>query len=689
MFDKILIANRGEIACRVIHTAKRMGIKTVAVFSKLDEHAPHVKQADEAFLIGPGPAKESYLNANIIIETALRSGAKAVHPGYGFLSENADFAEALEKAGLVFIGPNAQSIRIMGSKLESKATMGKAGIPVIPGYHGKDQNESSLLKEAQRIGFPLLIKSSAGGGGKGMRLVTDLQTFAEKLAACQRESENYFKDPTVILEKYLAHPRHIEVQVFADSFGNCVHLFERDCSIQRRHQKIIEEAPAYGISNEIRYKLGETAIKIAKEIGYLNAGTVEFLLDEDQQFYFMEMNTRLQVEHPVTEMITGFDLVEWQLKVASGQPLPVMQTDIQHHGHAIEARIYAEDPEHDFLPAAGTIELLRTPTAAHFSTFSGISSQSALRLDSGIEQHSLVTIYYDPLLAKMIAWGQDRMQAIQSLEEGLEQFHIVGLANNASFLRSILRTPEFQQSAQDTGFLERNMEHLPTSSKNLENSNILNTVLMAAFVSEILAIRNSEELTSDPWKRFNDWRMNLPAEAKIDIILQDKIYPMIGIKMPDTEDQNHFNQNHFELRLPDLSRHRIIASLDQETLSLTFQDQVLHFLVLGLGQKTSLTRMLYWEGYSYSYAIGSGTRAKQKTDHAVGQLTAPMTGTLTQMLVEKGSTVKAGEPLMILEAMKMEHAIVAPFPGKIMHLPYQKGDTVDAGAELAIMEPVK
>src|SRR5947208_13080192 len=423
MFDKILVANRGEIACRIARTARRMAIRTVAVYSDADADAMHVAACDDAHRLGPAPPRESYLNAQAIIAIAQSTGAQAIHPGYGFLSENAEFATAVAAAGLHFIGPPPAAIRAMGSKAEAKTIMGKAAVPLIPGYHGKSQDDALLLGEADAIGYPVLVKASAGGGGKGMRVVERHDAFAAALAAARREAKASFGDDTVLLEKYLQQPRHIEVQVFADMYGDCVHLFERDCSVQRRHQKVLEEAPAPGMTSERRAEMGSAAIAAAKAIGYVGAGTVEFIVDADSAFYFMEMNTRLQVEHPVTEMITGVDLVEWQLRVAAGDPLPLAQEQLAITGHAIEARIYAEDPDRNFLPSTGRLVHLAPPAAS-----------THVRVDSGVEEGDSITPFYDPMIAKLIVHDRDRRAALRRMRDALASYRIVGVANNVEFL---------------------------------------------------------------------------------------------------------------------------------------------------------------------------------------------------------------------------------------------------------------
>ncbi|MGB7479216.1 MAG: biotin carboxylase N-terminal domain-containing protein, partial [Burkholderiaceae bacterium] len=457
MFTKILIANRGEIACRVAATARRLGIATVAVYSDADAQAKHVAVCDEAVRIGPAPAKESYLLGERIIEAALATGAQAIHPGYGFLSENAGFADACAKAGLVFIGPPAAAIRAMGSKSAAKALMEKAGVPLVPGYHGEDQDPALLNREADRIGYPVLLKASAGGGGKGMRIVDKSADFREALASCQREAISSFGDDRVLVEKYLTRPRHIEIQVFADSHGDCVYLFERDCSVQRRHQKVLEEAPAPGMTEERRRAMGEAAVAAAKAVGYVGAGTVEFIANQDGSFYFMEMNTRLQVEHPVTEMITGTDLVEWQLRVAAGLPLPRKQEQLAIHGHAIEARVYAENPDKGFLPSIGTLRHLRTPAAVEFGIGDAASpaAEGVVRIDSGVRAGDAISPFYDPMIAKLIVWAPSREQALAQMAQALSDYQIVGLASNIAFLKRLIESRPFSAADLDTGLIER------------------------------------------------------------------------------------------------------------------------------------------------------------------------------------------------------------------------------------------
>ena len=482
MFNKILIANRGEIARRVIRTCRKMGVRTVCVYSEADKHAPFVREADEAVLIGPAPSSESYLRGDRIIATAVNAGAQAIHPGYGFLSENADFAEQCAEAGIVFIGPTPDAIRAMALKGAAKALMTQAGVPVTPGYHGDDQSPDGLRREADRIGYPVLIKAVAGGGGKGMRRVDQASDFADALVSAQREGQNAFSDPKVLIEKYVEVPRHIEIQLFADSHGNVVHLFERDCSLQRRHQKVIEEAPAPDLPETIRHAMGQAAVAAARAIGYRGAGTVEFIVDVAKgvaaaDFYFMEMNTRLQVEHPVTEAITGVDLVEWQLRVAAGESLPLTQDQLKIDGHAFEARLYAEDPENDFLPVTGTLQTLDFPANA--------------RIESAVLQGDAVSVFYDPMIAKIIVHGRDRKQALARMRQALIDTRLSGMATNLGFLRRLMSEPDFASADIDTGFIAR---HIETLTQPWPDAPVP---------------------TDDPWTQADGWWPNLPDRAPL------------------------------------------------------------------------------------------------------------------------------------------------------------------------------
>ncbi|MEO7010313.1 MAG: biotin carboxylase N-terminal domain-containing protein, partial [Caldimonas sp.] len=522
MFKKILIANRGEIACRVAATARRLGIRTVAVYSDADAAAKHVLACDEAVRIGPAAPKESYLRGDRIIEAARATGAQAVHPGYGFLSENEDFAQACADAGLVFIGPPPAAIRAMGLKAAAKALMQKAGVPLVPGYHGADQDPALLKREAARIGYPVLIKASAGGGGKGMRIVAAADAFDTALAACKREAANSFGNDAVLVERYVTRPRHIEIQLFADAHGHCVYLFERDCSVQRRHQKVLEEAPAPGISEARRREMGEAAVAAARAVGYVGAGTVEFIaepvdadganesnrpngsaLPGDLRFFFMEMNTRLQVEHPVTEAITGLDLVEWQLRIAAGEPLPLRQDELHIRGHAIEARISAENPEAGFLPATGTLEVYRLPPAAEFE-------RGDVRVDGGVREGDTITPYYDPMIAKLIVWGSDRAQALARLDAALAATHIVGVHTNVAFLRRVVASPSFANADLDTALIERERAVL------FQQPGLPLEVAAAGVVAHALASEQRLE-DADPWSRRDGWRLHGSALRRFDI----------------------------------------------------------------------------------------------------------------------------------------------------------------------------
>ncbi|MET0322880.1 MAG: acetyl-CoA carboxylase biotin carboxylase subunit, partial [Duganella sp.] len=513
MFTKILIANRGEIACRVAATARRLGVKTVAVYSEADANAQHVDSCDEAILIGPAAASESYLRGDKIIAAALATGAQAIHPGYGFLSENADFADACAQAGLVFIGPPASAMRAMGSKSAAKSLMEQADVPLVPGYHGERQDPDFLQAQADRIGYPVLLKASAGGGGKGMRVVDSSAQFKDALASCKREAISSFGDDQVLAEKYLQRPRHIEIQVFADTNGNYIYLFERDCSVQRRHQKVLEEAPAPNMPPERRAAMGEAAVAAARAVGYVGAGTVEFIANQDGSFYFMEMNTRLQVEHPVTEMITGTDLVEWQLRVAAGEPLPKLQHDLAIHGHAIEARIYAENPDKGFLPSIGTLRHLGLPAAVSFELGGDANAPAAVRIDSGVRAGDAISPYYDPMIAKLIVWGANRQQALARMVQALSQYQVVGLNTNVAFLKRLVQGQAFATADLDTGLIERHHDTLFAAAKAAPDAAL--ALACAAVMAE--ERQGAQALTGawhagagDPWSRATGWRLNQP-----------------------------------------------------------------------------------------------------------------------------------------------------------------------------------
>ncbi len=663
MFDKILIANRGEIACRVIKTAHKMGIKTVAVYSDADANAMHAKMADEAWHIGSAAAKDSYLKADTILEVAKKSGAKAIHPGYGFLSENAAFANACAKNNIVFIGPPSSAIDAMGSKSAAKEIMEKAGVPLVPGYHGENQDADYLKSQAFAIGYPILIKATAGGGGKGMRIVESHDEFDSALTSCKREALSSFGDDKVLIEKYLTKPRHVEIQVFADSHGNAVHLFERDCSVQRRHQKVIEEAPAPGMSEDIRQQMGEVAITAAKAIGYQGAGTVEFLLDEDGSFYFMEMNTRLQVEHPVTEMITGQDLVEWQLRVANGESLPCSQDQLSINGHAFEARVYAEDPDQDFLPATGTLVHLSTP-----------NETSHVRIDTGIQQGDEVSVHYDPMIAKLIVWDNDRASALARLRSALIDYQVVGLKTNLEFLYQLAAHDGFKQADLDTNFIKRYQDEL-FGDKAVVDDQVL---CVASLYSMLKQKDYGEHHSADsadpfsPWDCTHGWRLN-----------EDNFHTLTFI---DSESQLeypvtvHFRDTAFLVELEN-GEHKVSGSLNGQGLSVDLGGE--RFTATIVEQPDQLT--LFMKGRQYHLDIKREGLDAQHSD-ANANLSAPMPGTIIAVMVNAGDTVEAGQPLLVMEAMKMEHTIKAPADGVVAELFYQEGDLVDEGAELLLFE---
>lgn len=646
MFNKILIANRGEIACRIIKTARSMGIHSVAVYSSVDKDSLHVQLADSAFYVGEAVAKDSYLNIDHIIKAAQESGAEAIHPGYGFLSENPGFAKACEEAGIIFIGPSIDAMEAMASKQLAKQLLEKTKVPLTPGYHGSDQSEATLLSEAKKIGFPVLIKAANGGGGKGMRAVHYEAEFSEALAGAKRESIASFADDTMIIEKLVLNPRHIELQIMADNYGNVVHLFERDCSIQRRHQKIIEEAPAPDLSPAIRQRLAEAACEVAHSIQYRGAGTVEFLVDDKEHFYFMEMNTRLQVEHPVTEMITGLDLVAWQLKIAANEQLPLSQDEIQAKGHSIECRIYAEDPYNGFIPSIGQLDFLKEP------------SGDGLRIDTGVTLSSQITMYYDPMIAKLIAWGQNREEALQRLDQALSHYFIGGVKTNIPFLQAICQHPQFKQAKLSTDFLSKEHINLPVPDKN--------SALVMAISFDYLTLINT---IKDPLLQETfAWQMHIPTQwiwryQDEGQIIEAQITPV--------------NKSQFKLKLKD-KEHVITATLMNEKLTVTSDKQSSkawienkeHSLTLYTAQGPVTIERFYWN------------RQDSHTALHKGQLTAPMPATVVAILKNIGDQVKAGDRLIVLEAMKMEHTIHAPIDGVLSDIFYSVGSQVSEGAEL-------
>ncbi|MCW3479275.1 acetyl/propionyl/methylcrotonyl-CoA carboxylase subunit alpha [Neisseriaceae bacterium JH1-16] len=653
MFKKILIANRGEIACRVIRTARRLGIRTVAVYSDADEHALFVKQADEAWRLGPAPAADSYLKAELILDIARQSGAEAIHPGYGFLSENAGFAEACAAAGIVFIGPPASAIAAMGSKSAAKTLMEGAGVPLVPGYHGDNQDAEFLKAQADAIGYPVLIKASAGGGGKGMRIVARGEDFIAELAACRREAKASFGDDKVLVEKYLTRPRHIEIQLFADTHGNVVYLFERDCSVQRRHQKVLEEAPAPGMSDERRQAMGEAACAAARAVGYVGAGTVEFIVDTaSDAFYFMEMNTRLQVEHPVTEYITGQDLVEWQFKVAFGQPLPLAQQQLTLSGHAIEARVYAEDPDNDFLPATGRLVHLSAP-----------AESGTVRVDTGVAEGDTITPFYDPMIAKLIVWGKDRASALARLDRALADYQVAGLVTNLPFLRRLAAHPAFTNADLDTGLIARYSDELlpPPAVPSAEQLALI-----------ALADTLAEQPKGDAaWTALPGWRLNARQRRRRDYRHGDTDYTVEVEYAGDT----------LKLCVRD-ECFTASGQLDDTALSANLNGRRLAADLVRHGNE----RTLFCQGERLTISWIDPLAVEAGGAHGEAHLRAPMPGRVVAWLAEPGTVVSKGTPLMILEAMKMEHTLAAPSDGKVAAFYYAPGEQVDDGADLVDFE---
>ncbi|GAB5469165.1 MAG: acetyl/propionyl/methylcrotonyl-CoA carboxylase subunit alpha [Rhodospirillales bacterium] len=655
MFQKILIANRGEIACRVIRTARKLGVATVALYSDADAVALHVALADEAWRLGPAPVAESYLKGETILEIARASGAQAIHPGYGFLSENAGFAEACEAAGIVFIGPPASAIRAMGLKDAAKALMEKAGVPVVPGYHGQDQDPALLAEEAARIGYPVLIKAVAGGGGKGMRKVDAAEGFAEALASAQREGQNAFGDPRVLIEKYVTHPRHVEIQVFADGQGEALSLFERDCSLQRRHQKVIEEAPAPGMPDAVRRAMGEAAVTAAKAIGYRGAGTVEFIADGAEGlrldgFWFMEMNTRLQVEHPVTEMITGQDLVAWQLEVAAGGSLPVTQEALAIRGHAFEARIYAEDPAKGFLPSVGRLSRLAFP-----------EPEPWLRVDSGVREGDSITSFYDPMIAKLIVQGETRSLALARLARALEAVRIEGCTTNTAFLAALARHEGFASGAVDTGLIDRDLESL-LPAKNGPAADAL--AAAALFAAGALDLPKS----SDPWDCLSGFR------------LWDGVRQIVHLDYEGEtlEGSLAFDGTRYALTFGEITSDIAVVAIDADSATLDFRAR---------RQRIELSR---WEGGVTVFLQGRGWRfglpdrsAGEAEAAAAGKtVVAPMSGRILLVKVAVGDSVTRGQVLAVEEAMKMEHSLTAPRDGVVEAVRIAVGDQVEEGTLL-------
>ncbi|UHQ54349.1 MULTISPECIES: acetyl/propionyl/methylcrotonyl-CoA carboxylase subunit alpha [Microbulbifer] len=658
MIRKLLIANRGEIACRVIRTARRLGVATVAVYSDADANALHVQLADEAVRLGPAPARESYLDIDKVIGAARQTGADAIHPGYGFLSENAVFCRACAEADIIFVGPPASAIEAMGSKSAAKRIMEEANVPLVPGYHGNDQDAGTLAEHAERIGYPVLLKAAAGGGGKGMRRVDSAKDFHDALEAAKREAQNAFGDDLMLVERYVLSPRHVEIQVFCDGQENGVYLFERDCSVQRRHQKVVEEAPAPGLDEDLRREMGEAALRAAHAIGYVGAGTVEFLLDASGDFYFMEMNTRLQVEHPVTEMISGQDLVAWQLAVAAGEPLPLEQDDLQIDGHAMEVRIYAEDPDSDFLPATGTLLRHRPP-----------SETDSVRVDTGVRDGDEISVHYDPMIAKLICHGRNRREALAKLDRALGEYQIAGVRHNIEFLRRVINQPDFAEGRVTTHFIDDHADEVLQPQRSL-------TPLKCAAMAVAIHRREVREMRGrapagdqySPWHAGDNWRSNLTSQRN-HVVDYHGLHAQLSFSVVGDRLQWQCSADDAE-------------DLDGELRLLPGED-----ISLPDGRRVTLTSVdtveggsVFFDGGQVEYRllppdIGEGG------EHALG-LEAPMNGTIVSLLVEPGSAVEKDQPLLVMEAMKMEHTLRAPAAGTLQQYFCAAGELVDGGSLL-------
>ncbi|ELS3151595.1 acetyl/propionyl/methylcrotonyl-CoA carboxylase subunit alpha [Vibrio parahaemolyticus] len=663
MFKRILIANRGEIACRIIKTAKSMAIETVAVYSEADRSSLHVKQADFAEFIGPAPASESYLYIDAIIGAAKKWQADAIHPGYGFLSENPKLAKACSENGIVFIGPSTSAIEAMGSKSQAKAIMSEANVPLVPGYHGTDNSVEHLLTEAEKIGYPVMLKATQGGGGKGMRVVNSAAEMPLAIDGAQREALSSFGDKQLLVEKCILQPRHVEVQVFADQHGNCVYLSDRDCSIQRRHQKVVEEAPAPGLSDELRKQMGEAAVQAAQAIGYVGAGTVEFLLDSRGQFYFMEMNTRLQVEHPVTELITGVDLVEWQFKVAAGEHLPISQSEITHNGHSIELRIYAEDADNDFMPSTGRIDYLQEPISDSNVRL------ACVRVDSGVTQGDTISEYYDPMISKLIVWGQTRDIALKQLKQALTQYHVRGVTTNIGYLHSIVSQQAFANIELDTGFLVTHQQGIS------EQQNVSDSIwLTLAAVSRWNDLISESDSSTLPAPTTQGFRLSV-----------DNVY---RFNFTDANTNHHVRLHHssqqsctqhpepFAIECGE-ERHQVALLENDNPFIVNIDDVRYAFNALNDEQKTTL----FYLGQQRTFAHQPNFESVNSKDDELSP-TAPLNGVISAVMVAKGDEVAAGDPLLVLEAMKMEYTITAPLAACVDDVFYQHGDQVQHGSIL-------
>ncbi|WP_343860308.1 acetyl/propionyl/methylcrotonyl-CoA carboxylase subunit alpha [Aliiglaciecola litoralis] len=663
MIKKLLIANRGEIACRIIKTAKKMGITTVAVYSDADANALHVKMADEKVRLGPAPSKDSYLKGELIIAAAIKLNVDAIHPGYGFLSENAQFCRLCEQHNIIFVGPPVPAIEAMGSKSAAKQIMQEAGVPLVPGYHGDEQAPEFLKKHADEMGYPVLLKAAAGGGGKGMRQVSHSDEFFAALDAAKREAMSGFGDDIMLIEKYLTQPRHVEIQVFCDQHGNGVYLFERDCSVQRRHQKVIEEAPAPGMTDALRSEMGEAALKAAQAINYVGAGTVEFLLENDGQFFFMEMNTRLQVEHPVTEMITGQDLVEWQLLVAQGETLPKQQSELAINGHAFEARIYAEDPNNEFLPSTGTLTRLIPPC-----------EDAHTRVDTGVLQNDAVSPYYDPMIAKLIVWDKDREKALAKLTSALSRYEVQGVTTNIDFLYNLASHNAFANAQLTTHFIEEHEAELFVSAAQTHESII---PLAAVYLVLDRVQAQPKQSIHSPWQAGNHWRMNEFHQEALTLSVQNCQYDIRVIHA----DQNDSLLRSFEIQHGSQS-YVCHGKLENGELSVNVNG---HGQVIKVAQHENYST-LFTPKFAVQCALVTPDLGLSDQDDHHGGFNAPMNGTLVGLMVEPQQQVEKGQTLLVMEAMKMEHAIKAPSAGKVLEFFYSPGDLVDGGSALLTFE---